>query len=1010
MKILFLHLSDIHFKETTNYNNINIKGIVKSLVQMDNFDKCILVFSGDIAHSGKTNQYKIAKTFIGNLITEIRNKYNLRHKTIETLIVPGNHDNLSTNSSRGIEELKNYYTLKKEEENFYKDLEQLNNFYSFSKRNKCYINEKVIDIRNIVIDEFKIKVNLINSAPFSLLCKANEDKGMHYLPDKEIEKLDSEINQNYTISIIHHSPEWFNDKCKQKLYNKLYETSDFIFIGHDHFALNENKIVKGKNINVSSGVALYGTNTEHGFNAFILDVKNLNLSGKKFIYDGSIYKPENLIENKKVRFRGKNKFTPTEEFENFLKSDIKTRKEKVYLDYFVFPSLELKNINNKSNDYSVSSEEQFIELLKKEHKISIEGNSQSGKTILSKYICNILLNDYVPLYINAEKLSTKNNKNAIKNILEEQYGKNADIDEFFQMDANKKVVIVDEYDLIKKERWQSFWDEYQKYIGYLVLFCEVKWDLNIKEKTIEELSKDRFLQLKICPFYYSKREELIKKICNNHLQDKTNINEKVKKINEHITNEIKYFQLNPDFIQQFVEYYINYPTFNDNQTNIFSKVFEGNISFRIKKNIYEENISEVMIALDFIAYHIHFNKKYPFSIKDFMEAIDEYNKQYDNQLKWDNIYKIAKNSNIIRDVNNYNESGIEFCDKNLLAYFVSLHLNRALNEDLGIEKLIYVLDNICFPPNGDILLFLSYITSNVKILDPIMASIINHMEDWKELDFDTKNIRYLSKIRISDEVKIPTEKDKKQIKDKKNNIEKNIIENENKESNKLYSYDESKIHNFSNKIKKSINYLELVAKILPNFRYMLKSEQKKKIINILYTYPNKLLYFMLKDIDINYDDIINEILKSAPKTEKGKLITEGIVSQELQNQSLGYILSIYDFIACTVTSNDKTMTDLNKFDYFNYKKNTNYMIQNIMMEENVGNFSALSEKAIELYKNTNLDIYKKMISLIVRKYFLCHDIQITGKAQSTLDFFFSKNEKQKEEIKILQAKNRTIKK
>ena len=63
-----------------------------------------------------------------------------------------------------------------------------------------------------------------------------------------------------------------------------------------------------------------------------------------------------------------------------------------------------------------------------------------------------------------------------------------------------------------------------------------------------------------------------------------------------------------------------------------------------------------------------------------------------------------------------------------------------------------------------------------------------------------------------------------------------------------------------------------------------------------------------------------------------------------------------------------------------------------------------------LTKRTKLDISKQMVTLIVRKYFLCHDIVITGEAQHVLDVFFQKNEEQKKAIRMLQAKNRIVKK
>ena len=57
MRILFLHLSDAHFKDDTNVNDLNINAMVRSLSQLEKFDECVVVFSGDIVHSGGENQY-----------------------------------------------------------------------------------------------------------------------------------------------------------------------------------------------------------------------------------------------------------------------------------------------------------------------------------------------------------------------------------------------------------------------------------------------------------------------------------------------------------------------------------------------------------------------------------------------------------------------------------------------------------------------------------------------------------------------------------------------------------------------------------------------------------------------------------------------------------------------------------------------------------------------------------------------------------------------------------------
>lgn len=513
--------------------------------------------------------------------------------------------------------------------------------------------------------------------------------------------------------------------------------------------------------------------------------------------------------------------------------------------------------------------------------------------------------------------------------------------------------------------------------------------------------------MKICPFYYTKRKELIEKICNSNKEQKIkDVGEIVTRINDEITNQIKFFQLTPDFIYQYVTYYLNFPYIRtQNDSNVFNKVFEGNITFRVSRSTKEENVSEILTALDYVAHKIHFNKLYPLPNSDFEKAVNEYNIDYDNSLKPKLVYDVAIKANIMREIPD--KFAVAFCDENLLAYFVASHLNRKFNEGNGIDELQYILNNICFGINGDILLFLSYITSNVQILNPIMESLINHMDLWDELDIDKKNIEYLTKPMKPMKSEIPDKEEKKKHEDEKAKMEKEMVEKRQQENDieSLYSYDEKKVNSFGNKISKSINYLELVAKILPNFRHILNGEQKQAITNILYTYPNKLLYFMLKDIDVNCEKIMDEIMRQHPKTKRGLLITKDMLMKSLQNQSLAYILGIYDFIACTAASG-KAMKELNE--KFDYNQNTNYKIQNIMMEENTGNFIALSEKAEKLYNKTELGIVKQMLIAIMRKYFLTHDVILTGNAQHVVSVFFKESEQK--ELQMIQAKNRFTKK
>lgn len=1005
MRILFLHFSDAHIEQDTNLNNINTNAIVNSLAQLDTFDECIIIFSGDITKSGLHNEYLQAGKFIGRVAKGIKDKYSVG-ESIATMFVPGNHDLEGIDKKSDNKQIEEYYKTKVVEDKCYEELKKLDNFYTFARRNYCDSRGNVINVRTINFDDFKIKFNLINTAPFSLLGSGNMDKGLHYIPEKELSKLKVNHEENYTVSVIHHSPEWFCGPCKESLYENMYSSSNLIFVGHEHYSQSECIKINNKyNIDISSGVALYNTKTEHGFNTLVLDTEKHSINGFKYIYNGIIYKPTKNLNNEKIIFNGKSKFTFTQSFREYIETDINERAGEHYLDYFIFPLLESKDINEDLKNYKVSNDEKFLELLKIKQRISIEGSSKSGKTTLGKYLCKLLSEDYTPLLIEGEYCGIKDSKKLIKYTLENQFGDDSDLDLFEQLEPEKKVLIIDDSDKIKKEMISSLLEENKFKFGYIIILRNVDWKFNIREKAIEQLSANRFFYLHISPFYYEKRLELIQKICSMKNEHKIiDLSEKVQRINEDIANQIRYFQLTPDFIHQFVDYYLNFSFLKTKkESSIFSKVFEANIVTRIASNTEEDNVDEIMIALDFVAYYVHFNSEYPLKNTSFKIAIDQYNTKHDNNLKEKFVFDISKKSNIIREVPGTFD--IEFCDDNLLAYFVAAHLNRKLYASGWEEDLNYVLNNVCFGINGDILLFLSYITSNTQILYPILDSLMIHMKDWEELSLDNKNIEYLCKAKTQVSAKLPQAKDKKKMVEEKNDMERKIVQEKKQNSESLYSYDESEVNSFGNKILKSIRYLELVGKVLPNFRHILTAEEKKLILQVIYKYPNQLLHFMLKDINENYDKIITDVLSKTPATRKGQLITRDIIEKEIENQSIMYILSIYDFIATTTITN-KTIEDVNKFDYRN---NTNYYLQNIMMEENSnGEFHQFAKKVEHLYDNTELNITKQMIKLIVRKYFLCHNVSIVGEAQHVVDKFFG--EGLLKELTIAQAKQRVEKK
>ena len=91
MKLQVLHLSDIHLKNREDPFKIDVDKMVQSLNSLAPADECAIVISGDLAFSGKSDEYSAMRSLLGYIIKRLVSK-RFPKKHITVLCVPGNHD------------------------------------------------------------------------------------------------------------------------------------------------------------------------------------------------------------------------------------------------------------------------------------------------------------------------------------------------------------------------------------------------------------------------------------------------------------------------------------------------------------------------------------------------------------------------------------------------------------------------------------------------------------------------------------------------------------------------------------------------------------------------------------------------------------------------------------------------------------------------------------------------------------------------------------------------------
>lgn len=1009
MKLLLLQLSDIHLSNKDDVSSLNVDKVVQALNKLGTLDECIIIISGDITKNGYINEFKIARTMIGNLVNRLKEKKFLG-KDIRVFTVPGNHDLDLTHNNRTFEDI--IESSKKGTINYLidQDINSLKNFYSFADYNQCFMENKIVSHKIVKILDTKLDFTLLNTAIFSLKGGSNKDKGIHYLSNEDLSRVIPKSKSDVNIIVMHHSFEWF--VVKEKLRDILSENFSLVMEGHEHDGHGETRrINNGHSIIFLQGNSLSGDKEhEKGFNTIVYDTEKNSIKATSYIWNDDYYRGTEIL-SETLMGKVKSPFVNTEDFIKYLDIDDNGN---VINHYFVFPALSytITKANNELETKLIDDENSFVKTVLTNFRTIISGDSRSGKSTLSKILYKCLSDNeegLIPLLLIGGDLKNKKVDRIVEYAFKNQYKENNNsYDKFLLLESNKRILIIDDAGKIVKTYLNKILDEYNDMFDKIVLFSEQEIDLNIKKRVIDQLTDKQVEYLSIRPFLYDKRKILISKAYDqSHLpEDENKRNQIIYELNNMISSQIRFFKLNPEFIINFVlQYSEKFKLDFSPQSNIFNMIYENSIKTRIINVIDAANVSSIFWALQEIAFYMRFNQKPWINSSELGQIIEMYNKEYRQTVKLSHILEVGNKAKI------FIEQGtqIRFKDNNLFSYFVAQALNRKFhqNEDDINTKFEEVLNKLCFGINSDIVLFLALITSNPVAINIILDCATKHFENMEELSFDKNNISLLCESDFKVKTTLPDEKEKKEKEQCLVKYEQDITSSDVVELVDEYNYDEENILSFENQLLISLKYLEILSKILPAFGHNMKAAQQDKLVQALYKYPNKFIYQLLHEISENLDEFIEGIYEEAYDIRKEKNIAElniEDIKRKLEEMAITFVVAIYMAMA-TSTSTKQTISALNAFDYQN---NSNYLIMNLMMNEKAGDIKSFSDKAIKIYHGSQIKLIKALVRFTVRNYFLDHDVKIVNEVQALLDNVFGDFEKQEIKNGIVRNKIKAL--
>lgn len=964
MRILFLHLSDLHIQSSTAFDRFHIEKMLDSLRMTKGFDHMVMIFSGDIAQSGEAIQYDTARRIVATVFRLCKSK-KIYTNRIDVLCVPGNHDVLHGPNPRTAQELNNIFSIKAYSSYVQSELQMQDNFFTFSQKNGCFSCPSLFDRKLLNYGGFKIEVNLINSAAFSL--RKDEDKGLHYLSQEHINTLNTPTQADFVVSVMHHAPDWFIDDQKNQLEKALWSKSSLLFLGHEHrLGLKTVGYAEKTAAFVHAGGALcYSddwTKSEFEFGVLDSDTFDYEYYSMRWNLEQNQYECVDApkIFNLPRKPSVEKKLTVSSEFLSTLKKDDGHTVADSFEDYFVFPRLE-QDTTGAQHPKELLNAEDFLRELVSEKRIIITGASGSGKTTLLKHLFLELVSQKCVIFCDIDSIKKKDSQKIVKSVFEDIYGTDySDYVRFTQLPAEEKVLIIDDIDQIKPQNLDAYISSVSSEFGYMLFATKNVLNINMLDRMRASLKTDKNIcRYKVSPFYTDKRKELISRVIACKHNGDGNAEEIVELLCNSIRMQKRFLTFSPDFIVSFAEYYYNNLGIATNSdSSVFSKVFEANITASLfPHQTADISVEKMYTLLGVIAHRIHFRKQYPIGTTSIFEAISEYNKENGDDVNALHFINSVTKAKIL--VEDPGENGYRFSNRSQLAYFVARAVNSNYQETGDERDLEYILRFSCFGINSDVLLFVSYITDNPKVLQLILNLTKELTEEWVEFDFGSNCPEFL-RIKSSepDDTPIETkeEQEKKEIEDEKQVCSQlEVIE--------IYDYSEEDAVQTANQIVRALSLLTVVAKALPGFEHRMKATMKTDFVNMIYSLPNKIFMRWASEVDKSYKEMI-AYLKQEWRTSYGHQKESEIedIERRFQVVAISLLLDIYNVAAVFATKD-------NSYKYLAHYPHEDCMthsIEHLMMLEKKKMSAEFANSAVKLFDLCEEFLPKEMIYRIVR--------------------------------------------
>jgi hypothetical protein len=543
MKLLLLHLSDIHLRSQNDPVIGRIESIRRAVQALPEFAACVLVVTGDVAFSGQAEEYAVAHRFFDGLRDVFAEKGPA--PIVAEVFIPGNHDCSLPEEDTQLRELMVSRLLGSDDVRqdtsqsslLRKSLEAQTEFALFvTKRSEQLaaafeppgdLLRRLMYTVDVEAAGVAVRFQCFNTASLS---QRHEQRGKLLAPVWAFTEGNGSHAQ-VRVALFHHPYPWLEEENAKAFRKLVTRTSDVAMTGHEHEADQFTVgTIRGERTEYFEGTALQtGSDASGtGFNTLLLDVAGRRCQFTLHTWQGDHYAAQEQSDWRPFQATLPDvagRFEPADEFSKWLRDAgvgfTHPRKRDLHLqDIFVYPDLEDHTPVEKNQEQTIRGDKIRDYILEHE-KVLLLGDERCGRTSLAKMLWRDLAQaGRVPLLMSGSDLKSPKEeaiRRVIERQVERQYGP-CMAERFWQLDANERVLLLDDIAQcgLNRTALRSVLDLLSRRFGVLVLFADDLFRLAEVPLQVEDAAAAMLLSFRHCtikPFGHRLRRDLIERWC-----------------------------------------------------------------------------------------------------------------------------------------------------------------------------------------------------------------------------------------------------------------------------------------------------------------------------------------------------------------------------------------------------------------------------------------------------------------------------------------------------------------